>query len=84
MHGNVDEWVEDNWYKYYIGTPVDGSAWIKYPRDVIRVIRGGGWSASARFCRSASRNRYMHEIRDNRLGFRLSRSVSDKPMKTIK
>jgi len=40
MHGNVWEWVQDEWHSTYDGAPTDGSAWeeegISY-----RVTRGG-------------------------------------------
>ncbi len=28
MHGNVWEWVQDEWHENYEGAPVDGSAWV--------------------------------------------------------
>jgi formylglycine-generating enzyme required for sulfatase activity len=55
MHGNVWEWVEDDWHKNYKGAPNDGRAWIDEPRGARRVIRGGGWGNVARLCRSAIR-----------------------------
>ena len=53
MHGNVWEWCLD-WWKSDLGSsavtdpkgPNSGSA---------RVLRGGGWTHGAQFCRSASR-----------------------------
>ena len=30
MHGNVWEWVEDDWHENYRGAPTDGSAWKDY------------------------------------------------------
>ena len=29
MHGNVWEWVEDDWHGNYDGAPTDGSAWLR-------------------------------------------------------
>ena len=31
MHGNVWEWVEDDWHDNYKGAPDDGRAWIETP-----------------------------------------------------
>jgi len=75
MHGNVWEWVEDDWHDNYKGAPDDGSAWIDKKRGSNRVIRGGNWDDSAQFCRSAIRICDWPGIRDGDLGFRLSRSV---------
>ncbi|MDO4629174.1 MAG: formylglycine-generating enzyme family protein [Planctomycetia bacterium] len=36
-----------------------------------RVVRGGWWGSSARFCRSASRDYFMPTFRDRSLGFRI-------------
>ncbi|RJQ61260.1 MAG: DUF4062 domain-containing protein [Desulfobacteraceae bacterium] len=74
MHGNVWEWVEDDWH--YRGAPSDGSAWIDKPRGAYRVVRGGGWGIDARYCRSAIRYYVPPDGRYFTLGFRLSRSVS--------
>jgi formylglycine-generating enzyme required for sulfatase activity len=76
MYGNVFEWVEDDYHESYTGVLYDERAWIDSPRGSYRVIRGGGWSLDARYCRSATRLRYRPDIRDYDLGFRLSRSVA--------
>lgn len=80
MHGNVWEWVEDDWHDNYNGGPNDGRAWSHSPRGSFRVIRGGSWDNVARNCRSAIRGDgppVYHGGYD--LGFRLSRSVSLSP-----
>ena len=55
MHGNVWEWVEDDWHDNYKEAPDDGRAWIDDPRGAGRVFRGGSWRFGARDCRSAIR-----------------------------
>jgi formylglycine-generating enzyme required for sulfatase activity len=77
MHGNVWEWVEDDWHDTYDRNraPTDGSAWIDEPRGAERVFRGGGWSYVARYCRAANRNYYRPGKRRNFVGFRLASSV---------
>ncbi len=72
MHGNVWEWVEDDWHEDSTGAPTDGSAWIDSPRGSDRVLRGGSWRDGARYCRSAYR---YYSSPGNRLkffGFRLA------------
>jgi formylglycine-generating enzyme required for sulfatase activity len=76
MHGNVWEWVEDDWHDTYKRAPDDGSAWIDNRRGYGRVIRGGSWLIDARNCRSATRFGDGPGRRDDFVGFRLSRSVS--------
>jgi len=70
MHGNVWEWVEDDWHDSYKGAPDDGSAWVENPRGSARVIRGGCWLDSAWRCRAACRIGVEPGIRDSLLGFR--------------
>ena len=70
MHGNVWEWVHDEWHDTYDGAPDDGSAW-EDGSGASRVIRGGCWSINARYCRSAHRFRDDQGSRDPYLGFRL-------------
>jgi formylglycine-generating enzyme required for sulfatase activity len=75
MHGNVWEWVEDDWHDDYKGAPDDGRAWVDDPRGASRVVRGGGWGGPAGGCRSAVRLDYSPDRRGNYLGFRLARSA---------
>jgi formylglycine-generating enzyme required for sulfatase activity len=74
MHGNVWEWVQDSWHANYNGAPDDGSAW-EDEDGAIRVYRGGGWRAPARYCRSAYRDGDDPGYRDCALGFRLLQDV---------
>jgi formylglycine-generating enzyme required for sulfatase activity len=75
MHGNVWEWVEDDWHDNYTGAPKDGSAWIETPRDVGRVLRGGYWDVDPGSCRSAYRFRLDPEVLGSGFG-ELSSSVA--------
>jgi formylglycine-generating enzyme required for sulfatase activity len=76
MHGNVWEWMEDDYHGSYERAPDDGSAWINTPRGSYRVMRGGSWSVDAHYCRSATRDYGRPDYRGNGGGFRLSRSVA--------
>ena len=76
MHGNVWEWVADDWHDNYKEAPDDGRAWIDEPRGADRVIRGGSWFLGAQLCRSANRNYYSPDDRGFNLGFRVARSVA--------
>ena len=72
MSGNVLEWCEDDFHDNYEGAPVDGSAWIDRPeRASRRVLRGGFWNDTVRFCRVSSRNRDVPGARFVFVGFRL-------------
>ena len=79
MHGNVWEWVEDDWHNAYEGAPNDGSAWIDEQRGADRVVRGGSWIIDARNCRSAIRYDISPGSRLSSLGFRLARSLTLDP-----
>jgi len=70
MHGNVWEWVQDEWHDDYDGAPTDGSAW-ESGDGANRVNRGGSWGGPAGFCRSADRFHDDPGFRDRYLGFRL-------------
>ena len=73
VHGNVWEWVQDEWHDTYNGAPDDGSAWengIGAYRN-----RGGSWFNYAWNCRSASRNYDVPGYRYLDLGFRLLQEV---------
>ncbi len=67
-HGNVLEWCQD-WYQQNLGAqPVmdpQGPA-----NSFARVVRGGSWRHSAKLCRSAERDGYGPESRDDSIGFR--------------
>ena len=70
MHGNVWEWVQDCYNGSYKGAPKDGSAWTSGDCSP-RVSRGGSWSSTPRYLRSAYRNHTAHSNR-NTFGFRLA------------
>jgi formylglycine-generating enzyme required for sulfatase activity len=79
MHGNVWEWLEDDWHESYKGAPADGTPWIDNPRGSDRVIRGGSWNYVAAGCRSADGYGIPPVFRSHGVGFRLSRSVALDP-----
>ena len=74
MHGNVWEWVQDNWHENYNGAPSNGSVWEDEDSSD-RVSRGGSWYCNTEFCRSAGRFRREPESRFSNLGFRLLREL---------
>jgi formylglycine-generating enzyme required for sulfatase activity len=76
MHGNVWEWVADDWHDNYGKAPDDGRAWIDEPRGPSRVLRGGSCYYDAQRCRSASRDGDAPGFRGIVVGFRLARSVT--------
>ena len=76
MHGNVSEWVEDDYRWNYDEAPNDSHAWMDKPRGKIRVLRGGNVDSSAGNCRSASRSDYLSSINVPFGGFRLARDVT--------
>lgn len=71
MHGNVWEWVEDVWSEGYAGAPVDETPALSGDRER-RVLRGGSWYSLPVFLRSANRVRYVHDFRDDDIGFRVA------------
>ena len=72
VHGNVQEWCEDDWHDGYTHAPTDGSPWIDPtdPRDTSRVLRGGSWGYWTQNVRSAYRITGQARDRYGFVGFR--------------
>ena len=67
MHGNVWEWCQD-WHEAYGGD--DTTDPVGPSGGSVRVLRGGGWSVVAAFCRSGYRIWFRPDYRSNDFGFR--------------
>ena len=76
MHGNVWEWVEDNWHGNYDGAPTDGSAWLRGGDPNFRIVRGGSWRNESELVRAAVRLRRHVRVRFDTLGFRVARTLT--------
>ena len=76
MSGNVREWVEDCWQSTYVGAPSDGSAWHQGDCGN-RTMRSGSWYGKPSYVRTANRFWYATYFRNNNLGFRLARPLSE-------
>ncbi len=76
MHGNVEEWCQDEWHNNYEGVPTDGSARVSSSANEVggRVLRGGSWVIIPRNLRSAFRGDILPTIRVSYVGFRISRT----------
>ncbi len=72
MHGNVWEWCRDRFDKYPSASVTDP---VGSYTGSNRVIRGGGWFGSSKYCRSANRNANNPDDRASDLGFRLVKSL---------
>jgi formylglycine-generating enzyme required for sulfatase activity len=78
MHGNVMEWVEDDWHENYLGAPSNGSAWKNTGagRNLrVCVTRGAYWANPSSWCRSAYRSWEFASRRVNYYGFRVARTL---------
>jgi formylglycine-generating enzyme required for sulfatase activity len=71
MHGNISEWVQDQWHVDYNGAPTDGSAWEGTMSDH-RVLRGGSFELAPGGCRSAARQSASQYGKVSSQGFRLA------------
>jgi len=74
MHGNVWEWVQDNWHEDYTGAPTNGAV-VPGGDATMRVKRGGGWYSLAVEVRSASRQGDQPDHRGADIGFRVARGL---------
>jgi formylglycine-generating enzyme required for sulfatase activity len=74
MHGNVWEWVQDEYHSNYQDAPSDGRAWDDGSSSN-RVMRGGVWNYYTENCRSANRVSLDADYRDDFIGFRLLREM---------
>jgi len=75
VHGNVWEWVQDNWHNSYIGSPSDGSAWVTGGDQEDRGIRGGSWFDDPPGLRADIRSRNSQGYRNYLNGFRLAKTA---------
>jgi formylglycine-generating enzyme required for sulfatase activity len=74
MLGNVSEWVEDCYWRDYVGAPTDGSA--RTGDCKLRVVRGGSWTSLPQSLRSANRAKLIAGNRGGDLGFRVGRTIT--------
>jgi formylglycine-generating enzyme required for sulfatase activity len=68
LSGTVWEWCQNT---YENPDDVEVSA-----TGVARVLRGGSWNVSARYCRCAYRGHFVPDIQNNGIGFRCARVQS--------
>ncbi len=72
MHGNVHEWCYDRLGSYGTDSVSDP---VGADTGVPRVLRGGGWSHSARMLRSAYRREFYPAETQNFTGLRVVRGL---------
>ena len=73
MHGNVWEWVEDDYHAGYAYGPSNGSAWTS-GKD-LAVARGGSFRDPPWRLRSAARLALRRDAAADNLGFRVARDL---------
>ena len=83
MNGNVWEWVGDCWNENYQGAPSDGSAWLSGECSR-RVLRGGGWNSVPWSLRASNRHSNTIDFRDNSIGFRVARTVTETELSRLR
>jgi formylglycine-generating enzyme required for sulfatase activity len=77
MHGNVWEWVEDNWHDNYSGAPSQGSAWLQRGDANKHVVRGGSYFNNTQYIRMTVREGHDNDNRFWSIGFRLARTLAE-------
>lgn len=78
IHGNVWEWVQDEWQENYGDAPTNGSAWKSInvvTRNTNRVARGGSWNSASEHSRSAFRFYARQSDSSGDLGFRIVKDM---------
>ncbi len=78
VHGNVWEWVGDGWDPKSFektGNEISVDPMVSMSDAGERSIRGGDWSYSSTYSRSAIRHFHDPTHKDNNLGFRVSLQV---------
>jgi formylglycine-generating enzyme required for sulfatase activity len=65
---------EMNTYGQTHGVPTDGSA-ATTSDCASRVLRGGSWYSDPRYLRAANRYRNRPYVRNDRIGFRVARTL---------
>jgi formylglycine-generating enzyme required for sulfatase activity/outer membrane protein assembly factor BamD (BamD/ComL family) len=74
VHGNVWEWVQDDWHYDYNNATFNGSAWITR-NSITKVIRGGSFNNLAEHSRCAFRLPENRTERSGDFGFRVVRDI---------
>ena len=72
MHGNVWEWVADEYHSSYRDAPADGKSWDTGKPRAQHVIRGASFHSIPRRARSAQREKEFADFRNGFIGFRLA------------
>jgi sulfatase modifying factor 1 len=72
MHGNVWEWCRDGNSDYQAQPETDPVGEPDTDEQSDRVLRGGSWLGSGRFCRSASRNWGLRVGASGSIGLRVT------------
>ncbi len=84
MHGNVREWVQDDWNESIYQVRVDSGLPVVDPVEKEgsaegRVVRGGSWVDGPEFQRSAYRDDFSPSFRLDDVGFRCASSLRRQP-----
>jgi formylglycine-generating enzyme required for sulfatase activity len=76
VHGNVREWVHDQYHGNYERAPLDGSIAVEGGNSPPRTLRGGSWNNDPASLRSAARYRRGLDVRFINAGFRVARALT--------